>query len=125
MIAFKTGKRSTSGPVTISYATYDERINYMPASESLGQTQEVATTDTKPQAGKTKPTSVGPQIDVAKEAYLATMLDSEKQIYDALKPTFGEAKARKQAVETALRALKASGHEDWIAEYKERSNLVE
>ena len=124
MVAFKTGKRSTSGPVTISYITYGEQINYTPVSNSAS-TAATASTTAKPQAAQTKPTSNGPQIDVVKEAFLATTLDSEQQIYEALKPALGEAKARKQAVDTAVRALKANGHEDWIADYKSRSTLAE
>lgn len=125
MVAFKTGKRSTSAPVTISYITYGEQINYTaPSIDVTEDVQTVTTTPAESPAKKSKPASAGPQIDVAKEAYLATTLDSEQQIYEALKPALGEAKARKKAVETAVRALKANGHEDWIADYKERSPLA-
>ena len=128
MVAFKTGERSSSGPVSISYATFGERIRYSPGLASApiaSQDPSSVALTTSSQAGKPVAKSKAPRIDVAKEAYLATMLESEQQIYAALRPALGEAKARAQAIETALRALQANGHEDWIPDYKKRSSLFE
>ena len=121
--------------VSISYATYGERIHYTPPSQAPNavstasvearQTTRQSQASVRPgQSGKVTSANTA-RIDVAKEAYLATTLDSEQQIYQALKPALGEAKARKQAIETAIRALEANGHSDWIADYKSRSTLVD
>lgn len=131
MIAFKTGQRSTSAPLRISYATFGERVNYVPHTSSrqalISSSDGVAPEVAAPSAAN-EPTEAAasvPQIDVAKEAFLATTLDSEQQIYEALVPALGKEKAKARAVETAIRALRANGHEDWISDYRARSELAD
>lgn len=122
MLAFKTGNRSSSGPVTISYATYGDRIRYEPASKTSAANVTNESTAANTDAGSA--VVAVQKNDQVREAFLETMLESEQTIYNALRTSVGEARARKQAVETALNALKQSGHKHWIEEYKRRSKLT-
>ena len=126
MIAFKTGKRSSTGPVSISYATYGERIDYK-GNSRVGANDQNAVATNAP--NKTTPTATSPpeaeENPEIREAFLKTVLESEQTIYNALKASVGEKTARNKAIEVALQTLTKSGHENWIDEYKRRSKLTQ
>ena len=123
MIAFKTGKRSSTGPVSISYATYGDRIQYEPNSPQPAVADQARATSKASSPSKPKPAEVeNPEV---REAFLKTVLESEQTIYNALKVSVGEQAARKKAVEVAITTLTKSGHENWIEEYKSRSPLAD
>ena len=125
MIAFKTGKRSASGPVTISYATFGERIEPIPSSRSMRTPRSIEPAQpTRPKVTREPKTESKTRSRFATE-FLEQTLENERTIYNALKQSVSEKHARKQAVTAALNGLKKSGNGDLIDEYKRRSALID
>lgn len=123
MIAFKTGKPSTSSITTVSYATYGERIE-APRSKHVAAARATPTR-TKPAPTK-RTADDNPHFtrDDQDKAFLAEVLKNEKVIYDALKQALGDTAAKKRAIDAAISALTNAEKKHLIDEYKRRSSLV-
>lgn len=117
MIVFKTGKPSTSSEVQLGYATFGSSVTVGSTNTPNATLQE--STDAKPK------NTAAPQDKQAMEIrneiereLLSSSVETEKAIFEAMKPALGEEAARKQARDTVINGLKASGHEHLIEVYK-------
>lgn len=122
MIAFKTGTRSTSAPVSVSYATYGEVVGYRsPSSEAAAAAGPVASSANSDDSQQTSPEKEFVDVD---QALLKVTLEAEQEIFKALESVFGRDVASQRAVDTAIQSLRANGKAHLIDEYKRRSPLV-
>jgi len=119
MIVFKTGKPSTSSEVQLGYATFGSSVTVESTDTPNITPQE--STDAKPANKETPQDKQAMEIrnDIEREL-LSNSTETEKTIFEALEPAVGEKAARKQARDTVINGLKASGHAHLIEVYKKR-----
>ncbi|MEM7559821.1 MAG: TIGR03067 domain-containing protein [Planctomycetota bacterium] len=120
--------RNAAGKTVIGYATYGERISApskTPPSSTANRTPPKMTRPSGPIAPV--PVDDDPVFNTRDEAAYAELkayVEVNEEVRTALEQAFGKEGARKKMVEMAINAMRSSGKENLIDDYKRLSPLV-